>query len=93
LATQLPAAAVDNYDVVVYGGTAGGVTAAIEAARLGKSVAIIEPSQDLGGMTTGGLSATDYGNKLAIRGLAREFYSRRVGHQSMGSQSAEHHGR
>jgi hypothetical protein len=70
------AAAVDNFDVVVYGGTAGGVTAAIEAARLGKSVAIIEPSQHLGGMTTGGLSATDYGNKLAIRGLAREFYTR-----------------
>ena len=66
----------DNYDIVVYGGTAGGVTAAIEAARLGKSVAIIEPSQHLGGMTTGGLSATDYGNKLAIRGLAREFYTR-----------------
>ena len=66
----------DNYDIVVYGGTAGGVTAAIEAARLGKSVAIIEPSQHLGGMSTGGLSATDYGNKLAIRGLAREFYTR-----------------
>jgi hypothetical protein len=70
------AAAADNYDIVVYGGTAGGVTAAIEAARLGKSVAIIEPSQHLGGMTTGGLSATDYGNKLAIRGLANEFYTR-----------------
>ncbi len=69
-------AAADNYDIVVYGGTAGGVTAAVEAARLGKTVAIIEPSQHLGGMTTGGLSATDYGNKLAIRGLAREFYTR-----------------
>lgn len=69
-------ALADNYDVVVYGGTAGGVTAAIEAARLGKSVAIVEPSQHLGGMTTGGLSATDYGNKLAIRGLAQEFYTR-----------------
>jgi hypothetical protein len=76
VSVQLPVAAADNYDVVVYGGTAGGVTAAIEAARLGKSVAIIEPSQHLGGMTTGGLSATDYGNKLAIRGLAREFYTR-----------------
>jgi hypothetical protein len=76
LSAELPAVAVDNYDIVVYGGTAGGVTAAIEAARLGKSVAIIEPSQHLGGMTTGGLSATDYGNKLAIRGLAGEFYTR-----------------
>src|SRR5262249_43046200 len=66
----------DNYHAVIYGGTSSGVTAAIEAARLGKSVAIVEPSQHLGGMTTGGLSATDYGNKLAIRGLAREFYTR-----------------
>ncbi len=76
LAFPCSRATADNYDIVVYGGTAGGVTAAIEAARLGKSVAIVEPSQHLGGMTTGGLSATDYGNKLAIRGLAREFYTR-----------------
>jgi FAD dependent oxidoreductase len=73
---QFSSASADNYDIVIYGGTAGGVTAAIEAARLGKTVAIVEPSQHLGGMTTGGLSATDYGNKLAIRGLAREFYTR-----------------
>ncbi len=69
-------ATADNYDIVIYGGTSSGVTAAIEAARLGKHVAIVEPSQHLGGMTTGGLSATDYGNKLAIRGLANEFYTR-----------------
>lgn len=73
---HFPSASADNYDIVIYGGTAGGVTAAIEAARLGKTVALVEPSQHLGGMTTGGLSATDYGNKLAIRGLAREFYTR-----------------
>jgi hypothetical protein len=76
LALPQTTAYADNYDVVIYGGTSSGVTAAIEAARLGKSVAIVEPSQHLGGMTTGGLSATDYGNKLAIRGLAREFYTR-----------------
>lgn len=65
----------NNYDVVVYGGTAGGVTAAIEAARLGKSVLLIEPTQHLGGMTTGGLSFTDTGNAAAIQGIAREFYN------------------
>src|SRR5690606_313565 len=32
----------------------------------------------LGGLTTGGLGATDIGNKFAITGLARDFY-RRVG--------------
>jgi NADPH-dependent 2,4-dienoyl-CoA reductase/sulfur reductase-like enzyme len=32
------------YDVVVYGGTAGGVVAAVTAAREGHSVVLIEPS-------------------------------------------------
>lgn len=66
------------YDVVVYGGTAGGVTAAIQSARMGKSVVLIEPSGHIGGLTSGGLGATDIGNKAAIGGLSREFY-RRVG--------------
>jgi hypothetical protein len=65
-----------TYDVVIYGGTAGGVTAAIQAARMGKSVAIIEPTLHLGGMTTNGLSKTDTGRTDAIQGLAREFYLR-----------------
>ena len=37
---------------------------------------LIEPSNHLGGLTTGGLGATDIGNKQAIGGLAREFYHR-----------------
>ncbi|MCX5682431.1 MAG: FAD-dependent oxidoreductase, partial [Planctomycetota bacterium] len=65
-----------SYDIVIYGGTAGGVAAAIEAARMGKSVAIIEPTQHLGGMTTNGLSFSDTGNTDAIQGVAREFYMR-----------------
>ena len=71
-------AAEPIYDVVVYGGTSGGVTAAIQAARMGKSVVLIEPSGHIGGLTSGGLGATDIGNKAAIGGLSREFY-RRVG--------------
>lgn len=66
----------DAYDVVVYGGTSGGVTAAVQAVRMGKSVVLIEPSEHLGGLTSGGLGATDIGNKGAIGGLAREFYHR-----------------
>ncbi len=68
--------AADSYDVVVYGGTSGGVTAAVQASRLGKSVVLIEPTQFLGGLTTGGLGATDIGNKKAIGGLSRDFYRR-----------------
>jgi NADPH-dependent 2,4-dienoyl-CoA reductase/sulfur reductase-like enzyme len=33
-----------HYDVVVYGGTASGVIAAYTAARMGKSVLLIEPA-------------------------------------------------
>jgi hypothetical protein len=69
-------AAEPEYDVVVYGGTSGGVAAAVQAARLGRSVILIEPGKYLGGLTSGGLGATDIGNKAAIGGLAREFYQR-----------------
>ncbi len=63
-------------DVIVYGGTAGGVTAAIAAAREGASVLLVEPGGHLGGMVTGGLSHTDYGDRAVIGGLALEFYER-----------------
>ncbi len=65
-----------SYDVVVYGGTSGGVIAAAKVARMGKSVVLIEPSRHLGGLSSGGLGATDIGNKQAIGGMSREFYRR-----------------
>src|SRR6185369_10427206 len=46
-------------DVCVYGGTAGGVAAAVQAARMGKTVVLLEFGRHLGGMTSGGLGATD----------------------------------
>lgn len=75
LALAAPASAADS-DVVVYGGTSAGVTAAVQAARMGKTVVLIEPSQHVGGLTSGGLGMTDSGNKAVIGGLAREFYRR-----------------
>lgn len=63
-----------DYDLVVYGGTSGGIAAAIQASRMGKSVVLIEPYRRIGGLTTGGLGQTDIGNKQAIGGIAREFY-------------------
>src|SRR5881227_2073691 len=63
-------------DVVVYGGTASGVIAAVAAAREGKSVLLIEPGKHVGGMVSGGLGATDFGNRGAIGGYAREFFDR-----------------
>jgi len=61
-------------DVCVYGGTSGGVMAATATAKEGKSVILIEPGRHLGGMTSGGLGQTDYGNKTVIGGMARKFY-------------------
>lgn len=65
-------------DVVVYGGTSGGVIAAYSAKMYGKSVLLVEPGRHLGGMSSGGLGQTDIGNKYAVTGLALDFY-RRVG--------------
>lgn len=64
----------ESYDVVVYGGTSAGVTAAVQARRMGKSVVIIGPDKHLGGLSSGGLGFTDTGDKSVIGGLAREFY-------------------
>lgn len=68
----------EEVDICVYGGSSAGIVAAYTAKKLGKSVILIEPGKNLGGLTTGGLGATDIGNKYAVTGLAREFY-RRVG--------------
>lgn len=64
----------NNYDIVIYGGTSSGVSAALQGSRMGKSVVLIEPSSRIGGLTTGGLGQTDIGNKQAIGGVSREFY-------------------
>jgi hypothetical protein len=73
-------AADSEFDVVVYGGTAGGISAAVTAAQAGRTVVLIEPSAHLGGMTSGGLGATDIGNKGVIGGFARDFYRRLGSH-------------
>jgi len=63
-------------DVVVYGNTSAGVIAAVQAAKMGKSVILVGPDRHLGGLTAGGLGYTDSGNTKAVGGLAREFYRR-----------------
>jgi hypothetical protein len=63
-------------DVAVYGGTPAGVTAALQARRMGKRSALFTFDRHVGGMTSGGLTATDLGRKDAIGGLALEFYTR-----------------
>lgn len=67
-----------SYDICVYGGTSSGIIAAYTAAKSGKTVLLVEPGKNLGGMSSGGLGLTDIGNKYAISGLALDFY-RRIG--------------
>src|SRR5262245_36725390 len=74
------AAEVTGADICIYGGTSGGVVAAVQAARMGKKAVVVEPGRHLGGMTAGGLSWTDVGSSSdrvrAIGGMAREVYER-----------------
>lgn len=63
-------------DIIIYGGTSGAVTAAVQAARMDKSVIMVSPDTHLGGLSSGGLGFTDTGNKEVIGGLSREFYQR-----------------
>ena len=72
---QLLGSTVES-DICIYGGTSAGVIAAVQAAKMGKQVVLIEPGKHLGGMTASGLGWTDIGNKDAIGGLSREFYRR-----------------
>ena len=70
---SLAAACTPTYDVVVVGGGTGGTAAAIEAARDGARVLIVEESPWLGGMlTSAGVSAID-GNYRLRGGLFGEF--------------------
>jgi hypothetical protein len=65
-----------TFDVVVYGGTAGGVITAVSAAREGLKVALLEPGTHLGGMVSGGLGWTDHGRREVIGGYSLEFFER-----------------
>lgn len=74
------AAHAETYDVVVFGGTSGGVTAAVQVARQGKTVILLEPGKHVGGMTAGGLGWIDIKGTESTGGLAREFISRVIKH-------------
>ncbi|MEK6481677.1 FAD-dependent oxidoreductase [Catalinimonas sp. 4WD22] len=69
-----PSAETHSADVIIYGGTSAAVTAAVQVARMGKSVIMVSPDVHLGGLSSGGLGFTDTGNKEVIGGLSREFY-------------------
>lgn len=53
-------------DVVIYGGTPGGIASAIAAARAGSEVTLIEYHGHIGGMSTSGLGKSDIENRDKI---------------------------
>jgi hypothetical protein len=78
-AVAAAAAPVVESDICVYGGTSGGVAAAVAAARLGKSVVLVSLNHHVGGMSASGLGVTDIGpgnDTRYLGGIAREFYQR-----------------
>jgi hypothetical protein len=80
LSSAASACAQDGADVIVYGSTPGGFCAAIAAAREGASVILLEPTQHVGGLSTGGLSHCD-SNQMAretLMGLFDEWHRRIV---------------
>ncbi|MCK2053988.1 FAD-dependent oxidoreductase [Methylobacterium sp. 37f] len=74
-----------SFDIVVYGATSGGIAAAFEAKRQGRSVALVGGWREshLGGMMSGGLGYSDVDSPRAYGGLARYVIDRineRAGH-------------
>jgi len=71
-----PPAASEAFDVVVYGGTPGGIAAAVAAAREGRTVALVEYHDHVGGMATSGLGKSDVENRAMIGGMFVKFTER-----------------
>jgi hypothetical protein len=78
-------------EVVVYGGTPAGVMAAVAAARHGHTVALIDINAHVGGVVSGGLVATDIGDRATVGGLADDFFKRVAAHyvKTYGEGSAQ----
>lgn len=75
-----PISDAESVDLLVYGATAAGVMTAYAAARQGVRVVLVEPGHHLGGMVTGGLSATDLGHYTIIGGYPRAFFMKAAEH-------------
>jgi len=83
LLAAVSASAQQSFDLIVYGGTAGGVMTAVAGARQGLKTALLNPGKHIGGMVSGGLSGTDVGRREVIGGLSLEFYVRAGGHYQL----------
>ena len=78
LLAPLAALRAADADVIVYGSTPGGFCAAIAAAREGASVILLEPTDHVGGVNTGGLCFSDSNQTVrsTVMGLFDEWHTR-----------------
>ncbi len=65
-----------QYDLVIVGGTPGGIMSAIAAAKEGKTSVILERTNHIGGLPANGLGATDIATRGATTGLFSDFINR-----------------
>ncbi len=79
------------FDVVIVGGTPGGIMAGIAAAREGKSAIVLERTGHVGGLPANGLGATDIGTRGCTGGLFGEFVGRVKRHyeETCGAESEQ----
>ena len=72
----IAAFAQKKFDIIVVGANPGGITSAIAAAKLGKTVLVLERTNHIGGLPANGLGATDIDTRGATTGLFLEFVQR-----------------
>ncbi len=65
-----------DVDVVILGGSPSGLAAAVQAARLGSTVIVVEPYEHIGGMMSAGLTRTDFGDRNTTGGIPVEVFKR-----------------
>ena len=77
----------DSYDIIIAGAGTGGISAAIQAARMGASVLVVETSSWLGGQATAaGVSTMDDMSRQKS-GIYLEFINRLASYYSMRGKS------
>lgn len=87
---QVAASETERADVVVYGGTPGGIAAAVAAAREGASTLILEQTTRVGGLHASGLSMAEFHqNWDCFTGQIQEYFAR-IG-KAYGSKGPVHH--
>ena len=69
-----------DYDIIIYGATPSGIAAAVNAASEGMHVALFEETDHIGGLTSGGLSNTDFLSFESLGGTWRDFMNGVVKH-------------